>query len=136
MKRLLLATTKTDQHPVAVAESASICDYSPTGTPARGSAPPGGLGCGVKGPRHPRVVFWGLARPRHRVSLPAVVTHVRHRGGNSTPLDIRVTDTVGVADRSGPVTKVQRRIGVAVHQLPTRRAHPQPLGQLEARAGA
>jgi hypothetical protein len=46
------------------------------------------------------------------VSLPAVVAHERHRGGNSTPLDIPV------ADRSGPVTEIQRRIGVAVYQRP------------------
>ncbi len=41
-------------------------------------------------PATTRVVFWSLARPPIRVGLPAVVTHGRHRGGNSTPLDIPV----------------------------------------------
>ena len=44
------------------------------------------------------------------VSLPVVVAHERHRGGNSTPLNIPVVD------RPGPVTEVQRRVGIAVHQ--------------------
>jgi hypothetical protein len=68
-------------------------------------------------PRHLVVVFQGLARPRLRASLPAVITHwdghVRHLGGNSAQLDIPLD--VGKADveGSGPVTKVQRRVGVA-----------------------
>jgi hypothetical protein len=33
-----------------------------------------------------------------------VVTHERHRGGNSTPLDIPVVD------RSGPVTEIAGRV--------------------------
>ena len=57
------------------------------------------------------------------VSLPVVVAHERHRGSNSTPLDIPV------ADRPGPVTEVQRRVGVTVYQLPTRRTDPHPLAQ-------
>jgi hypothetical protein len=59
------------------------------------------------------------------MSLPAVVIHERHRGGNSTPLDIPV------ADRSGPVTKIQRRIGVAVYLLPTGWTAPQALAESE-----
>jgi hypothetical protein len=60
-------------------------------------------------------------------SLPVVVAHERHRGGNSTPLDIPV------GDRSGPVTKIQGRVGVAVHQYPALRAYPRSLAQLEVR---
>ena len=59
------------------------------------------------------------------MSLPAVVVHERHRGGNSTPLDIPV------ADRSGPVTKIQRRIGVAVYLLPTGWTAPHALAESE-----
>src|SRR4029453_19536089 len=59
------------------------------------------------------------------MSLPVVVAHDRHRGGNSTPLDIPV------GDRSGPVTEVQRRVGVAVHRLPTPGADPDPLAEAE-----
>jgi hypothetical protein len=74
------------------------------------------------------MVLWSLARPRLRVSLPAVVAHERRRGGNSTPLDIPAVDTDG--DRtSGPVTEVQRRVGVAVHQQPALRTDPVPLVQ-------
>ena len=72
------------------------------------------------------MVLWGLARPHQGVSLPAVVTHgdhKRHRGGNSTPLDIPVIDDID-GDRSGPVTKVQRRVGVTVHPHPAPGAHP------------
>jgi len=39
------------------------------------------------GSRHLAVVFQSLTRPYSRMSLPAVVTHKRHRDGNSTPLD-------------------------------------------------
>jgi phenylpropionate dioxygenase-like ring-hydroxylating dioxygenase large terminal subunit len=108
-----------------VTSSVSIYDCSPPGTPVRGSSPRARLGCGVTGPCHLAVVFWGLARPRRGVSLPAVVTHERHRGGNSTPLDIPVVD------RSGPVTEIAGRVGVAVHELPTGGAHPHPLTDLE-----
>jgi len=59
------------------------------------------------------------------VSLPVVVAHERHRGGNSTPLDIPV------ADRSGPVTEVAGGVGVTVHQLPTGWADPHPVGKPE-----
>src|SRR4029453_18326669 len=75
-----------------------------------------GFGFGVGGPRHRKVVFQGLARPPVRVGLPAVVTHGRRRGGNSAPLDTPVG-----FDRSGPVTEVQRRIGVAIDLLPALR---------------
>jgi hypothetical protein len=57
------------------------------------------------------------------VSLPAVVAHERHRGGNSTPLDSPV------GDRSGPVTKIQGSVGVAVHPSPAPRADPHPIIQ-------
>ena len=59
------------------------------------------------------------------MSLPAVVVHERHRGGNSTPLDIPV------AARSGPVTEIQRRIGVAVYLLPTGWTAPHALAESE-----
>ena len=59
------------------------------------------------------------------MGLPAVVTHERHRGGNSTPLDIPVDD------RSGPVTEIPGRVGVAVHQPSTGGATPHPLTELE-----
>jgi len=59
------------------------------------------------------------------VSLPAVVVHERHRGGNSTPLDIPV------GDRSGPVTDVAGRICVAVHQAAASGAYPSAVGELE-----
>jgi hypothetical protein len=53
------------------------------------------------------------------MSLPAVGrhfgVHVRHRGGNSTPLDIPIGVGLSDVDGSGPVTEVQRRVGVAVH---------------------
>jgi hypothetical protein len=61
------------------------------------------------------------------VSLPAVVAHERHRGGNSTPLDIPV------GDRSGPVTKIQGRVSVAVYQSPALRTRPRSLAQPEVR---
>jgi len=64
------------------------------------------------------------------VSLPAVVAHERHRGGNSAPLDFPVGD-ITVGNRSGPVTEVQRRIGIAVHQLPAPGADPHVLAEAE-----
>ena len=71
------------------------------------------------GLRHLTVVLRGLARPRLCVSLPAVGRHfgghVRHRGGNSTPLDIPIGVGLSDVDGSGPVTEVQRRVCVAVH---------------------
>jgi hypothetical protein len=70
-----------------------------------------------------------LARATWKVGLPAVVAHQRHRGGNSTPLDIPVGDTI--TDRSGPVTEVAGRIGVAVHEILTPRTHPRPVAELE-----
>src|SRR5919198_6171529 len=76
-----------------------------------------------------RATSGGLTGPRtpvHRSSLPVVVAHERHRGGNSTPLDIPV------GDRSGPVTEVQRRIGIAVHDRSAFGARPCPLARLEA----
>jgi hypothetical protein len=62
------------------------------------------------------------------VSLPVVVPHKRRRGGNSTPLDIPVADG---GDRAGPVTEIQRRVGVAVHQRSTAGAVPHALSQPE-----
>jgi hypothetical protein len=59
------------------------------------------------------------------VSLPVVVAHERHRGGNSTPLDIPV------GDRSGPVTEVAGGVGVAVDQPPTGRTFPYSLAEAE-----
>src|SRR5829696_7423595 len=74
------------------------------------------------------MVLWSLARTTWSVGLPAVVAYERHRGGNSTPLDIPVTIAVG-GDRSGPVTEVAGRIRIAVHQQPALRTHPDPLVQ-------
>jgi hypothetical protein len=100
--------------------------------PLLGVPPPGCQGRGLvlvsPAPRHLAVVFQGLARPRFGASLPAVVPHKRHRGGNSTPLDIPVAVA---GDRSGPVTEIQRRIGVTVHQRPTSGAVPHSLPQPE-----
>src|SRR5215218_6933964 len=76
------------------------------------------------------MVLWSLARTTWSVGLPAVVAHERHRGGNSTPLDIPVTIAVG-GDRSGPVTEVAGRIRIAVHGLLAARAHPHPLAERE-----
>src|SRR6266508_5054481 len=84
-----------------------------------------GLGSGVIGPRHLSAVLWGLARATLSVGLPVVVAHERHRGGNSTPLDIPV------GDRSGPVTEVAGGVGVTVHQLPTSWADPHPVSKPE-----
>ena len=81
------------------------------------------------------MVLQDLARPRLRASLPAVVArwggHVRHLAGNSTQLDIPVGVGLADVDGSGPVTEVQRRIGVAVHQPPTPGAPPHPVAELE-----
>ena len=90
----------------------------------------GGL---VLGSSAPATLRWSYKASHARasdVSLPAVGAHERHRGGNSTPLDIPV------GDRSGPVTKIQGRVGVAVHQLPAPRARPRSLAQPEVRAVA
>jgi peptidoglycan hydrolase-like protein with peptidoglycan-binding domain len=114
---------------VTVTGSVSICECPLAGTPFRGSAPLLGLGSGVSGSRHPRAVLRSLARPPVRVGLPAVVTHERHRGGNSPPLDIPVGD--GVADRPGPVTEIAGRVRVAVHDVSTPRAHPHPIAEPE-----
>src|SRR5215218_9835431 len=78
------------------------------------------------------MVLWSLARTTWSVGLPAVVAHERHRGGNSTPLDIPVTVAVG-GDRSGPVTEVAGRVRIAVHGLLAPRARPYSLAYREVR---
>jgi hypothetical protein len=61
------------------------------------------------------------------MSLPAVVAHERHRGGNSTPLGIPV------CDRSGPVTEIAGRVAVAVHSFHTLGTDPSLDAKLEIR---
>jgi hypothetical protein len=78
-------------------------------------------GSGVVGPRHIRWTYRASHARTCSASLPAVVAHERHRGGNSTPLDIPV------GDRSGPVTKIEGRIGIAVYPLAAARAEPDPI---------
>jgi hypothetical protein len=56
------------------------------------------------------MVLWNLARATPSVGLPAVVPHQRHRGGNSTPLDIPVGDTI----TNGPVQSRRLRAAFAL----------------------
>src|SRR4029450_5132388 len=99
-------------HPT-VTSSVRIC-VTPLWHPVRGSPPPGlGGRFWCHRPPPPRGGLLRPRTPRRSLSLPAVVAHERHRGGNSTPLDIPVDDG------SGPVTEVTSGVGVAVHQAET-----------------
>jgi len=117
-------------HRTAATSLVSVCGCSLPGTPVRGSSPLWGAWFWCRRPPPPRGGLLGPRTPTRWVGLPAVVTHERHRGGNSTPLDIPVIDW------SGPVTEVAGRVGVAVHELPTRGAHPHPRTELEVGAVA
>ena len=87
-----------------------------------------GVGAGVIGLGHLRWSYRASHAHAWSVSLPVVVAHERHRGGNSTLLDIPVAVA---GDRSGPVTEVAGGVGVTVHQLPTSWADPHPVSKPE-----